>query len=49
MENPPERNGTGKGIGGFLLEAKASWGHTGIAGGFIAPRYNKKKLSYEVG
>ncbi len=22
-----------------MLEAKASWGHTGIAGGFIVPRY----------
>ena len=27
----------------FLLEAKANWGHTGIAGGFIVPRYNKKE------
>ncbi|WP_278336089.1 hypothetical protein [Lacrimispora amygdalina] len=25
-----------------MLEAKASWGHTGIAGGFIVPRYKKR-------
>ncbi|NLW42076.1 MAG: hypothetical protein GXY89_02940 [Tissierellia bacterium] len=27
--------------GGFLLEAKAIWGHTCIAGGFIVPRYKE--------
>jgi len=28
-------------IGGFLLEAKANWEHTCIAGGLFLLRYNK--------
>ena len=28
-------------IGGFLLEAKANWGHTCIAGGLFLLRYNE--------
>jgi len=30
-------------IGGFLLEAKANWEHTCIAGGLFLLRYNKYK------
>ena len=29
-------------IGGFLLEAKANWEHTCIAGGLFLLRYNKR-------
>ena len=32
---------------GFLLEAKANWGHTGIAGGLLLLRYNKKSLEIQ--
>jgi len=31
-------------IGGFILEAKANWGHTCIAGGFIILDTNSSRL-----
>jgi hypothetical protein len=33
-------------IGGFLLEAKAGWGHTCIAGGLFLLRYKQNKVHF---